>query len=119
MSSYLLDTTLGLVCSPSVMMGEPVSSKREMVSQRADSSAVLSCSTEILPAVWAPNAASKSAGRGMLPISSVGIGMTVFRGSLICVRNAAARKAKLRSHCVSEWVNLTCDGEMAAILQKD
>src|SRR5206468_3249846 len=66
---------LGLVCSPSEMIGDPVASKRLIVSRIARSySALMSC-WDIAPAATFPIASTSSGGRGMLPIGSVGIGI--------------------------------------------
>jgi hypothetical protein len=55
------------------MIGDPVASNRVMVARMADSSAARNCSSEICPAARACMAVSNSAGRGMLPIGSVGM----------------------------------------------
>src|ERR1700741_4824459 len=57
------------------MIGESVCSKRESVSRRAASSAASNCSRGIFPIACACIAARKSAGRGILPMGSVGIGI--------------------------------------------
>ena len=66
-------TKLGLDCSPSVMTGDPVSSKRRMVSRMASSCAAASALSLISPRAWPAIAASSAGERGMLPIGSVGI----------------------------------------------
>ena len=57
------------------MIGEPVCAKRASVLRRAASSAASNCSREIFPIEYECIAAIKSAGRGILPIGSVGIGL--------------------------------------------
>src|SRR4051794_29528630 len=62
---------LGLVCSPSLITGEPVASKRSIVSRSAASY----CSSSSACDAPRATASISSGGRGMLPIGSVGIAM--------------------------------------------
>jgi hypothetical protein len=64
---------LGLRCSPSVTTGDPSATSRATVSRTASSYRASSSSAPVGPAAWSATAASSSAGRGMLPIGSVGI----------------------------------------------
>src|SRR6266850_26872 len=63
---------LCLACSPSVMTGDPVASRRRIVSWTAASYSALSSGCEMRPArkPWTPSI--KAAGLGMLPMGSVG-----------------------------------------------
>src|SRR5580693_3212231 len=111
------------------MTGEPVASRWLIVPRSADSSAAWNCSSDICRAARARIAANNSGGRGMLPMGSVGIGMVY--GSLPATRNPIARQLNLRRFACqktsllfdltgdSECENLTCDGRIAAILEKD
>ncbi len=64
---------LGLRCSPSVTIGEPVASNCSIVSRTASSKSSSSRSREMLPAPNAAIPSSSAGGRGMLPIGSVGM----------------------------------------------
>src|SRR5437867_10581425 len=66
---------LGLVCSPSVTIGDPLASKRWTVSRIAPACSDRSLSREMRPAANSRTPATSSGGLGMLPIGSVGIGM--------------------------------------------
>jgi hypothetical protein len=91
---------LGLVCSPSVMIGELVCSKRASVSRRAASSTASNCSRGIFPIECACIAASKSAGRGILPIGSVGIsiGQTISNYEIAsCRKNFESNRPPSRN----------------------
>src|SRR5229473_6594172 len=66
---------LGLPCSPSVITGDPVASKRSMVSRMLSSSMTSYSDAAIPPASTSRAAWIRRGGRGMLPIGSVVIGM--------------------------------------------
>src|SRR5229473_2144452 len=63
---------LGLVCSPSLITGEPVASKRWIVSRSAASERSSSSACDTRPSAKPATASMSSGGRGMLPMGSVG-----------------------------------------------
>ena len=66
---------LGLVCSPSVIIGEPVASNSAIVSESALSQAASNSASDIRLVARLAKASMRYPGRGTLPIGSVGIAM--------------------------------------------
>src|ERR1700736_1370487 len=81
---------LGLVCSPSVITGDPVASNFSMVSRTASLQIDSNSSRDKLPRSYCSKAVTTSGGRGILPIGSVGMVISKSR------KDSDARQALTR-----------------------
>src|SRR5712664_2112386 len=95
------------------MTGDPVASRRRMVSWTADSYSALSSGCEIRPA-WKPWTPSiNAAGLGMLPMGSVGsITMRLWPRTRPLVKDQMALPLPVRDHAAAARHHPTCDPDL-------